>query len=197
MTIKELQTATAELGFEDTLDSSGRFISAASRALYAANRIRPKDAWSEIKNGEGKEIEVESIAGQPFYVYVIEDRDFLCLAPSPVMKNGKALIENKDFYRRGKDRLLFPASESGTFLVHYYKKLKKLDLENEDDELDLDEDICQILPLLVASYVWLDDEEEKSAIYRSLFYREAESIARFGGGRSTNSAYFLDGGWES
>jgi hypothetical protein len=69
-------------------------------------------------------------------------------------------------------------------------------MENEDDEIDLDEDICQILPLLVASYVWLDDEEEKSSVYRSLFYREAESISRFGGDTSCCDSYFLDGGWD-
>ncbi len=198
MTIKELQTATAELGFEDTLDSSSRFISAANRALYAANRIRPKDAWIEIENKEGTEAGVEIINGETFFAYDISAKDFLCLSPCPVMKDGKNLIENKNFYKYGRNRLLFPANDTGIFRIHYYKKLKSLDIENENDEIDLDEDICQILPLLIASYVWLDDEEEKSALYRNLFYREAESISKFGKGASSDSfAYFLDGGWDS
>ena len=198
MTIKELQTATAELGFEDTLDSSSRFISAANRALYAANRIRPKDAWIEIKNGEGSDGETEIINGELFYAYDIATEDFLCFSPTPVIKNGKPLVEGRDFYRLGKSRLLFRADDEGIFRIRYYKKLRKIDLENEDDEVELDEDICQILPLLIASYVWLDDEEEKSALYRNLFFREAESIARFGGDASADTtAYFFDGGWDS
>ena len=197
MTIKELQTATAELGFEDTLDSSSRFISAANRALYAANRIRPKEAWVEIENGVGNEGETEIINGELFYAYDIASDDFLCFSPIPVSKDGENLVVGRDFHRYGKNRLFFRASDGGIFRIHYYKKLRKIDLENEGDEVDLDEDICQILPLLIASYVWLDDEEEKSALYRSLFFREAESIARFGGNASASSSQYLFEGWDS
>ncbi|MBQ1244146.1 MAG: hypothetical protein IIX94_00190 [Clostridia bacterium] len=197
MTIKELQTATAELGFEDTLDSSSRFISAANRALYAANRIRPKEAWVEIENGEGSDGETEIINGELFYAYDIAREDFLCFSPVSVSKDGKCLILGKDFHKRGKSRLFFRASDEGIFRIHYYQKLRKIDLENEGDEVDLDEDICQILPLLIASYVWLDDEEEKSALYRNLFFREAEGIARFGGNASSGSCSYLLEGWDS
>ncbi len=198
MTIKELQIATAGLGFEDTLDSSSRFISSANRAIYSANRIRPKDAWIEIEHSFVEGVECDTVInGIGYTLYKIENDDFLCLCPSPVMSDGKFLTEGKDYLREGASGLLFKTNENAKYRIHYYKKVRLISEDDEGEEIDLDEDICLILPLLVASYVWLDDEEEKAELYRKLFYSEAAQITNFSGNTSSHSApYFLDGGWD-
>ena len=47
------------------------------------------------------------------------------------------------------------------------------------ETIDLNDELCAILPNLVASYIWVDDEPDKAQYYLSL-YREqvAEITAR-------------------
>ena len=204
MTIKELKTATAGLGFEDNLDSSSRFYSAANRALYAANRIRPREKTYKIEHNLDGELTSEIyINGDGYNSYPINCEDFLCFAPSPVSKDGRNLISGQDYFledgAEDKEKvLLLKTDAKGEYRILYYRRLTPISDEDENAKIDLAEDICQILPLLIASYVWLDDEEEKSAIYRNLFYSEASQIKAFGGGeKTTSSKYHLDGGWDS
>ena len=198
MTIKELKTATAGLGFEDNLDSSSRFYSAANRALYAANRIRPKEKTCVLTHNLDGELSPDTyINGVGYSSYTIERDDFLCFAPSPVSKDGRTLILGEDYFLEEEKTFLFKTEAKGEYKIRYFRLLAPITDEDENAELDLCEDICQILPLLIASYVWLDDEEEKSAIYRNLFYSEASQIKAFGGsGESGCSKYHLNGGWE-
>jgi hypothetical protein len=44
--------------------------------------------------------------------------------------------------------------------------------------IDLDPELCTLLPLLVASYVWLEDEEEKASYYMNLYRERAADIER-------------------
>lgn len=199
MTIKELKTATAGLGFEDNLDSSSRFYSAANRALYAANRIRPRERIYRLKHNLTGELEPEIyIQGIGYNPYTLYCDDFFCFAPSPVSKDGRSLVLGEDYLLEDERTLLLKTEAKGEYKILYFRKLTPITDEDENAEIDLCEDICQILPLLIASYVWLDDEEEKSAIYRNLFYSEASQIKAFGGkGENQTSKYYLDGGWES
>ena len=43
-------------------------------------------------------------------------------------------------------------------------------------ELDLDEELCSVLPMLVAAYVWLEDEPEKSQYYMNLYRERVQEI---------------------
>ena len=84
MTIKELHDATAALGFEDTLESSAVFFAAANRALYCANRIRPKTRELEITASESEGGIYRVIGGEQYLTVNISERDdaFLCYTPS-------------------------------------------------------------------------------------------------------------------
>ena len=44
--------------------------------------------------------------------------------------------------------------------------------------IDLDDDLAALLPNLIAAYVWLDDETEKSQYYYSLYLKRAEQIKK-------------------
>jgi hypothetical protein len=76
----------------------------------------------------------------------------------------------------------------------YNVDIKEMTIDDESARIDLPEDVCQILPLLVASYVWLEDEPEKAETYKALFYSEAQKIKDFSSHTSAH-LYDSDEGW--
>ena len=70
----------------------------------------------------------------------------------------------------------------GLFKVIYNRKPKSIENTGEASEdstvIDLDEDLCALLPILVASYVWMDDEPEKAQYYLMLYRERAVDIER-------------------
>ena len=182
MTIKELRDATASLGFENELESDEGFFSAANRALYCANRIRPRSSELEVFIGKEENAVCDGqLNGKPYKKIDLcaECHDFLRLMPSAVLYGAQLLKEDEDFIIADAHTILLFADRAGTYRIRYYKRLRRIIGDDEGMELELDEDICQILPLLVASYVWLEDEEEKAEKYKSLFYAEASMIEDF------------------
>ena len=44
----------------------------------------------------------------------------------------------------------------------------------------LDVELCALLPVLIAAYVWIDDEPQKSEYYKYLYSERAAEIERKG-----------------
>ena len=58
----------------------------------------------------------------------------------------------------------------GSYHLRYRKALPPVSIDTPfDTKLPLDEDLCQLLPLLVASYLCLDSDEDKAAYYYRLY----------------------------
>ncbi len=196
MTVKELHNATAALGFEDALESAEIFYAAANRALYCANRIRPKT--EEIYISQNSDTIPDTVINGRGYVLHREAKDkgdFLCYAPRPLLFGVRALCEDEDFIICANKDILVSADISGDLRIVYYACPRKIKNDDEEEEIDLDEDICQILPLLVASYVWLEDETEKAVSYKNLFFAEAREIESFAKRRGS-ALYASDEGWD-
>lgn len=104
--------------------------------------------------------------------------DFSSLCYPPIQDGAEQFALGKDYAVEGKDTLLLPRSISGVYKVWYERKLEAIDTsgtaEALNKELDLDEDLAALMPLLVAGYVWLDDEPAKASYYLDL-YREQEA----------------------
>lgn len=196
MTIKQLHTATAQLGFEDELESSDGFFAAANRALYCANRIRPHISVSELVVDDGVDTPETTVGGKGYVIYDTraQNPDFLCYAPCPVTLDFSPLVHGKDYILTEDDKLLLPYDAFGTYRIRYFRTLKEMTIDDESARIDLPEDVCQILPLLVASYVWLEDEPEKAETYKALFYSEAQKIKDFSSHTSAH-LYDSDEGW--
>lgn len=99
--------------------------------------------------------------------------DFMGLSSPPFDEETRnALFENYDIED---NRVILLSRElSGEYGVLYKHKPNVItsdDPSTDDTDIDLDEDLCNALPLLVASYVWADDEPEKAMYYMTL-YRE-------------------------
>jgi hypothetical protein len=103
--------------------------------------------------------------------------DFSAFCCPPIRDEGEYRFLSKDFHIEGRSTILFPRSHPDIYHVWYERKLKPITTVNNKDTVDLDEDLASIMPLLIASYVWLDDEPAKASYYLSL-YREQEALIR-------------------
>lgn len=107
--------------------------------------------------------------------------DFIGFA-SPLVTDDDEYDQLSDSYDlEGNNVLLIPHSVSGCFKVLYYRRPKEIVNEDsvaQDDEtvIDLDEELCSLLPILIASYIWLDDEPDRAQYYNALYQSRANEI---------------------
>ena len=80
------------------------------------------------------------------------------------------------------DNVLLPHGAKGCFAVHYKMRPTPIDEDQapgeNTDVIDLDEELCSLLPNLVASYVWLEDEAAMAQYYYSLYQQMAADVER-------------------
>ena len=109
--------------------------------------------------------------------------DFMSLVCPPIAdaKRGRAFVLNQDYFIEGEGKILIPASVKGVFDICYQRKPREVTSEGMEtgETIDLNDELCALLPNLVASYIWVDDEPDKAQYYLSL-YREqvAEIVAK-------------------
>ncbi len=132
------------------------------------------------------DIYAKSTADIPEYrglaaVYIPDHiNDFKSPAELPRDLNG-SVIEKA--YISG-DTLYLPPDYSGNVCIDYYKSAPVLTLSDADTDISISAETEHLLPLLTASFMWLDDDSEKAQYYMSL-YRDAISAMRIyahGGG---------------
>lgn len=107
--------------------------------------------------------------------------DFMSLH-TPLIRDDGSFVRLGEGYDVENNRvILIPRENAGNYRVLYKHKPNaislKWDPQNNDDDIDLDEDLVALMPLLVASYLWLDEEPEKAQYYLSL-YREGASYIK-------------------
>lgn len=108
--------------------------------------------------------------------------DFEKFDTPPVDFNGNQLyegydIENTDIY--------LPIDRQGIYTINYLHKVEAIDMNADFSasnqtpiNIDLEEDLAALLPNLIAAYVWLDDEADKSQYYYNLYLQRAEQIKK-------------------
>ncbi len=94
--------------------------------------------------------------------------------------NGRHLVSG---FMVGKDSITLPMNNPGIYKINYLHKVelvpKNADVSAASTtiiNLDLEDDLAALLPNLIASYVWLDDEPEKAQYYYNLYMQRAEQI---------------------
>lgn len=122
-------------------------------------------------------------AYEPFVSYDISvlAKDFLSLAKPPIVESNGALLNQGYTVENGRI-VLFPYEKKGVYKVIYNKRPLVITsvngAVNDNTEIELDEDLCALLPLLVASYIWVDDDPEKAQYYMNLYRERAADIER-------------------
>ena len=106
------------------------------------------------------------------------DPSFIELYDKPFVTPFERL--NEDYYFENNDILLLPAREANEIKIKYKKspRLLKYTEEPTDDntEIELDPELVQLMPLLIAAYIWADEGDGKAQYYLDLYYRRAAEI---------------------
>jgi hypothetical protein len=106
--------------------------------------------------------------------------DFGKLDTPPII-NDKQLTSG---YSIESDTIYLPNDKLGIYTFNYLHKVELIDLAadftmgSDPINIDLEEDLAALLPNLIAAYVWLDDEADKSQYYYNLYLQRAEQIKR-------------------
>ena len=102
--------------------------------------------------------------------------DFLEFSAPPIFSAEYELL-NTEYFIESNKTLFLSRSVPGVYKISYKKKpatVQQID-EAQKFEIDLDEELCSLLPVLIAAYIWADDEPEKAQYYLTL-YRERAAI---------------------
>lgn len=123
-------------------------------------------------------------AFEPFTRYDIKTlvSDFLALCCPPIQEDDEGEVLNQSYRTEGDSVLLLPYDKKGAYKVLYERMPTPLENDgaasDDETEIDLDEELCSLLPILVAAYVWVDDEPSKSEYYLALYRERAADIER-------------------
>ena len=115
--------------------------------------------------------------------------NFSSFTSVPKDENGNVIKDAVAF--AGKIRI--PSAYCGKVRIEYKKAPCKLS-GSPEEELLLPDGCEHLLPLLVAAYIWLDDDAEKAQYYMSL-YREAMAAVKFYDRTFADSTYRSVNGW--
>jgi len=119
----------------------------------------------------GKEADIEP--GTPYAVYDLEEycEDFLRFDEPPFTERPEgARLENGHL-------LFLPRNTVCECEVRYRRKHTPVTADTPDDfRLEADEDLCQLVPLLVAAYLCLDDAPDKADFYLKLYTEQYARI---------------------
>lgn len=101
--------------------------------------------------------------------------DFRAFAELPRDSSGKIISEAK--MRDG--RISLPYGFNGDIYLTYYRLPKKVTADDGNVKVDVSEECAGLLPLLTASFTWLDDDAQKAQYYMSLYRDSIANIKRF------------------
>ena len=99
--------------------------------------------------------------------------DLSMLAEQPKWDGGNTLT---DFHIEGKF-LSVPRETKGDIVLTYTPKIHEYTVDDNEENIDLPDEYIGALKLLIASYVWLDDNESRAKYYKGLYNEEIALIS--------------------
>ena len=121
-------------------------------------------------------------AYEPYANYNIPQlvSDFLSLAKPPILEGESKHYLNKDYEVEENNVISVSSNFSGIVRIVYKHKPNKLiysvSPKEDDTPIDLDEELCELLPMLVASFIWAEDEPELANYYMNIYREWAQRI---------------------
>lgn len=136
--------------------------------------------------------------GGAFVRYSLSARalDFRALAEAPAIWQGERYITLTDGYDTDSEGNLYLARNlPGSYRVRYFRTVPVIGEDfGEDDEIPLERDQVELLPLLIAYYLLLDEEPDKATEYLNLF-REGALLVRREAVAGRAASYRSVNGW--
>lgn len=133
--------------------------------------------------------DIPIISGYKEYDIKSFSNDFISFVKPPMDSDGNVISGSSV---RG-TKISIPESYFGKIILVYKRAPEEVGI-NPDEEILLPEGCEHLLPLLVAAYVWLDDDADKSQYYMSL-YREAMASVKYYDRTQINTGYRETNGW--
>lgn len=170
----------AKSGF---IKKDGAFVSGQVRLRFTGKYIYSVKCVA-MYSGRYSDNEEDIPAFEAFKGYDISKLapDFLSLAKPPVVESDDITYLNQGYTVENGRVILLPYDKKGVYKVIYNKRPLVITsvngAVNDNTVIELDEDLCALLPLLVASYIWVDDEPEKAQYYMNLYRERAADIER-------------------
>ena len=100
---------------------------------------------------------------------------FRSFAGYPKDKNGKTV----NSVRLADGRIYAPFSYRGEMYLTYYRTPKPINKDEVNAQIDVSEECAPMLPLLTASFMWLDDDAAKAQYYMSLYRDLIANVRRY------------------
>ena len=116
--------------------------------------------------------------------------DFLCADGEPADEHGKK-IEGASVLS---GVLSVPYEYKGKIILKYRKRAPEVSINTPDKELCIPPELEELVPLLTAAYVWLDDDADKAQYYMSL-YRDGMSAVKVYTRGGVNTEFCDTTGW--
>lgn len=114
-------------------------------------------------------------APDKYTVYNLENiiPDLSMLSARPRWEGGNTLT---DFFLEG-NMLSVPREYKGDIELIYTPKIESYTVNDKDEDIDLPDEYIGALKLLIASYVWLDDNASRAQYYKGLYNEEIALIS--------------------
>ena len=181
--VREFTSDRSFVSYKGFIKKDGEFITGRIRLRFVGEflySVKNVALFRHVYSNAERDIPVYG----PYVRYDVSSLvpDFLSLNSPPVLEDGNCEKLNQNYDIEGGRVVLLPYSIKGCFKVLYRRK--PAEIENignaSDDEtvIDLDEELCSLLPILIASYVWVEDEPAMAEYYLTLYRERALDVER-------------------
>lgn len=181
MTLNQLLKEVFALGFDEADELDDAFVFSANRALKMifTELAPPTRVKITLGASDAKSFDLTKRVSDPFLII-----------SAPKASSGEII---KGAYTEGYTVTL-PESFVGNAFVYYKPLPRELSLNDGEKEIDIPPYATHLLPLLTASFVLFDDDEEKADYYMSVYRNEAAKIRHLYS-LSQNNTYTDVTGW--
>ena len=176
-----LQSKQIFVPYRGFIKKQGAFVSGRIRLRFAGEylySVKNVALYQYLYGGEVADIP----AYEAYTRYDVKKlvSDFMALCSPPIREEEENTLLNQNYEQEGDSIILLPYDKRGVYKVLYEHRptaIENTGATTEDtQELDLDDELCSLMPILVAAYVWIEDEPEKSEYYMSLYRERVQEI---------------------
>lgn len=179
----ELKSKQTFVGYKGLIKNEGSFTSGLVRLRFSGEflySIKNVAMYQHLYSNAITDIPKY----EPFTRYNLRNivSDFMAFNCPPILETAENTLLNQGYEQEGDSTILLPYDKRGVYKVLYERRPKSIEntgaASDDTQIIDLDDELCALMPILIASYVWIDDEPQKSEYYLSL-YRERVSDITF------------------
>lgn len=160
--------------YKGFIQKDGEFVPGTVRLRFTGNylySVKNVAMYEYLYNNKEDDIP----AFEAFTKYDISNivPDFLSFKNPPIEVDDGYRHLNQGYQVEDHRVLLLPYDGAGNYKVIYHRRPRPIEndgaLSEDNTVIDLDEELCSLLPILIASYIWMDDEPEKAQLYLSIY----------------------------